>query len=131
MSAPEPGLVQGPLLLVLLAAAIAFIVVATSRWKVHPFLVLIASAYGITLASGLPLVTIEAEVRKGFGGIISYIGLIIVFGTLIGTVLEKSGAAITLAEAILRWLGKRYPALAMALIGYIVSIPVFCDSQGY
>ena len=121
---------QGPYLIVLLVSAIAFVVIATSRWKLHPFIVLIVAAYGVALLSGLPLLEVEVMVRQGFGGIVSYIGLIIVFGTLIGTLLEKSGAAITLAETVLRLFGKRFPGLALSLIGYIVSIPVFCDS-GY
>jgi GntP family gluconate:H+ symporter len=49
-------------------------------------------------------------------------------GTIIGVILEKSNAAIKLAEIVLKVVGKRYPALAMSIIGYIVSIPVFCDS---
>jgi GntP family gluconate:H+ symporter len=53
---------------------------------------------------------------------------VIVLGTIIGTILEKSNAAIKLAEIVLRLVGRRFPGLAMSLIGYIVSIPVFCDS---
>jgi gluconate:H+ symporter, GntP family len=58
----------------------------------------------------------------------AYIGIVIVLGTIIGTVLEKSNAAIKLAELVLKLVGKRFPALVMSIIGYIVSIPVFCDS---
>lgn len=121
-------MMQGPGLLVLLLLATGFIVVATSRWKVHPFIVLLAAAYGMAFASGIPVLDVEALVREGFARLMLSIGLIIIVGTLIGTLLEKTGAAITLAEAVLKYLGKRYPALAMSIIGYIVSIPVFCDS---
>ena len=58
------------------------------------------------------------------------IGLVIVAGTIIGVILEKSGAAFRMAEVVLRVLGDKRPQLAMSVIGYIVSIPVFCDS-GY
>ena len=119
---------QGASLLIVLLAAVAFVVIATSRWKVHPFIVLIVAAYGTALASGLPPLEVEALVREGFGSLMRHIGLIIIFGTLIGTLLEKTGAAITLAEAVLACVGKRFPGLAMSIIGYIVSIPVFCDS---
>ena len=54
----------------------------------------------------------------------------LIFGTIIGVILEKSGAALTMAETIIRLLGQRFPTLTMSLIGYLVSIPVFCDS-GY
>ncbi|WP_200854397.1 GntP family permease, partial [Klebsiella pneumoniae] len=49
-------------------------------------------------------------------------------GTIIGVILEKSGAAITMADTVIKLLGERFPTLTMSIIGYIVSIPVFCDS---
>ena len=49
-------------------------------------------------------------------------------GTIIGVILERSGAAITMAESVIRLLGERFPTLTMSIIGYLVSIPVFCDS---
>ena len=63
-----------------------------------------------------------------FGGLMTSIGLVIVFGTIIGTILEKDGAALRMAEVVLRIVGPKRPQLAMSMIGFIVSIPVFCDS---
>jgi len=123
-------MVQGPLLIVILVAAIAFIVLATTKLKLHPFIALLVAAYGIGLSARMPLLEIDETVARGFGGILAYIGIVIILGTIIGTILEKSGAAITMAESILKVVGPKRPALAMSLVGYIVSIPVFCDS-GY
>ena len=113
---------------IIFVATIGFIIVSTTRWHLHPFLALIFAAYGIGIATGVPLLELGETIRTGFGNILGYIGLVILFGTLIGTILEKSNAAITMANTIQQKLGKRHPALAMTLIGYIVSIPVFCDS---
>ncbi|MBS4175503.1 GntP family permease, partial [Bacillus sp. FJAT-49736] len=77
---------------------------------------------------GMPLTKIVENINGGFGGLMTSIGLVIVFGTIIGTILEKSGAALRMAEVVLRVVGPKRPQLAMSLIGYIVSIPVFCDS---
>lgn len=33
-----------------------------------------------------------------------------------------------MAESVIRLLGERFPTLTMSIIGYLVSIPVFCDS---
>lgn len=46
-------------------------------------------------------------------------------GTIIGVILEKSGAAITMADSVIKCLGQRFPTLTMSIIGYLVSIPVF------
>ena len=115
-------------LVLILIGVIAFIVLATSRFKLHPFLTLILAAFIAAFAYGLPSSTIAKTITSGFGGILGYIGLVIVLGTIIGTILEKSGAAITMANCVIRLLGKRFPTLTMSLIGYLVSIPVFCDS---
>lgn len=115
-------------LVLILVAVIVFIVLATSKYKLHPFLTLILAAFIAAFAYGLPSSTIAKTITSGFGGILGYIGLVIVLGTIIGTILEKSGAAITMANVVVKLLGNRFPTLTMSIIGYIVSIPVFCDS---
>ncbi|NKF51818.1 GntP family permease [Shewanella sp. WXL01] len=115
-------------MLLILIAVIAFIVIATAKFKLHPFLTLILASFLAAFAYGLPSADIAKTITSGFGGILGYIGLVIVLGTIIGTILEKSGAAITMADVVIKLLGKRFPTLTMSIIGYIVSIPVFCDS---
>ncbi|TRY24154.1 GntP family permease [Brevibacillus sp. LEMMJ03] len=137
----SPAVIQlGPIILLLLLLSILFIIYATAKWKLHPFLSIISSTYLFALATNLvgslsgvekPIIAdIGKEIAGGFGGIITSIGLVIIFGTMIGKILENSGAAVKMAEVVLRILGDRHPALAMTIIGWIVSIPVFCDS-GY
>ncbi len=121
-------MVEGPMLLVILILSIVFIVVATAKLKLHPFLALLIASYGVAFASGMEVLEIGATIRSGFGEILTYIGIVIILGTIIGKILEKSGAAIVMADTVLKIVGEKRPGLAMSLIGYIVSIPVFCDS---
>lgn len=115
-------------LIAILLAVIVFIVLATAKYKLHPFLALLIAAFVAAFAYGMPLDSIAKTITAGFGGILGYIGLVIVLGTIIGGILEKSGAAITMADVVIKCLGERFPTLTMSIIGYIVSIPVFCDS---
>lgn len=115
-------------LVLILIGVIAFIVIATSKFKLHPFLTLILAAFIAAFAYGLPSGEIAKTITTGFGNILGCIGLVIVLGTIIGIILEKSGAAITMADVVIKVLGKRFPTLTMSIIGYLVSIPVFCDS---
>jgi len=115
-------------LLLILAALIAFIVFATAKLKLHPFIALILAAYLAGFAYGIPVTDIAKTIQNGFGGILGYIGLVIVLGTIIGVILEKSGAAIVMADAMIKLFGERFPHLTMSTVGYFVSIPVFCDS---
>lgn len=117
-------------LVLTLVALIAFIVLSTTRLKLHPFLALLAAALIAGFAYQLPHQDIIKTIATGFGGILGNIGIVIVLGTIIGVILERSGAAITMAETVIKLLGERFPTLTMSIIGYLVSIPVFCDS-GY
>ncbi|WP_058368792.1 GntP family permease [Psychrobacter sp. ENNN9_III] len=111
-----------------LVLTILFIIFATAKLKWHPFLVLILSAFLVALFYQVPLDTVAKTISDGFGGILGYIGLVIVFGTIIGLILEKTGAAIVMAETVINFLGPRFPTLTMSIVGAVVSIPVFCDS---
>lgn len=111
-----------------LVLTILFIIFATAKLKWHPFLVLILSAFLVALFYQVPLDSVAKTIADGFGGILGYIGLVIVFGTIIGLILEKTGAAIVMAETVINLLGPRFPTLTMSIVGAVVSIPVFCDS---
>ena len=119
---------SGYLLLIYFLIAIALIIVAGARWKIHPFLVLIGVSMLLALACGISPERLPAVIGTGFSSIFASIGLVIIFGTAIGMILEKSGGAVKLADIVLKAVGRRHPQLAMLLLGWILSIPVFCDS---
>ncbi|MBE3068741.1 MAG: GntP family permease [Planctomycetes bacterium] len=111
-----------------LAACIVFIVAATTWLKIHPFLALLMAAFGYGVLSGMPLAEVVNSVNDGFGKTMGSIGVVIIAGTIIGVFLENSGGASRLARAVLGLTGERHSTLGMGIIGYIVSLPVFCDS---
>ena len=115
-------------LVFVLFVLIALIVFATAKLKLNPFITLLLAAFIAAFAYGLPLRDIETTIRGGFGSIMGNIGLVIVLGTVIGVILERSGAAITMAQTIIKVFGQRFPTLTMTSVGFLVSIPVFCDS---
>jgi GntP family gluconate:H+ symporter len=116
------------ILFIVLLISVLFIILGTTKLKLHPFIVLILAAYFAGASGGLPLEKLASTIATGFGNIMATIGIVIILGTIIGSILEKSNASIKLAEMVLKVVGPRYPALAMSIVGYIVSIPVFCDS---
>ena len=116
-------------LIILLFLAISFIIVTTTKFKWHPFLSLLIAALGFGALSGtMTLEEVVKSVNTGFGNTIGFIGIVILAGSIIGTFLEKSGAAYTLATSALKITGEKNVPLALSIIGYIISIPVFCDS---
>jgi gluconate:H+ symporter, GntP family len=121
-------MVEGPLLLIILIASVIFIVIATSTLRLHPFLVLLLAAIGVGISTRLPIHEIMNALTSGFGNTLANIGIVIIAGTIIGVLLEKTGASLSMANMILRLVGKDRSPLAISVTGYIVGIPIFCDS---
>ena len=111
-----------------LLAALAFIIYGTSKLKWPAFLVLLLASLFLALATGVDPQEIGSLLSAGFGKTVNSIGLLIVFGSIIGVALEQSGATKKIAVAMLSRLSFLPLPYTVAIIGYLVSIPVFCDS---
>lgn len=114
-------------LLVLLS--IVLIVLLTSVTKLNAFASLFIVSLLLAVAT-LPHKGVVEILKQGFGGTITSIGFLIIFGAIIAVVLEKSGGALSIAGYILARAGKSRGATAMGITGYLVGLPIFCDS-GY
>jgi len=123
-------MLQGFPLLLLIAFAILFIVLMGTKFKVNPFIVLLLAALMTGIFSGMPILEIANTANEGFGNMMKKIGLVVVLGTLIGTILEKSGSILRIAQFILQLFGEKRPIAAITVIGAVIGIPIFCDS-GY
>ncbi|NJM26051.1 MAG: GntP family permease, partial [Bacteroidia bacterium] len=116
------------LILGILLLAVVFIVVSSSRWHWHPLLSLLTASIGVGLAAGIPARMVLEEIIKGFGSVIGSIGIVVVLGSIVGVLLERSGAIQQLGAWMLARLGKRRPSLMLTVLGTLLGIPVFCDS---
>ena len=107
---------------------IVWIVIGITKLKLHPFLVLITGCLFLAFSLQLPFKIIPQVFAEGFGKTFKSIGLLVLYGTIIGVVLEKTKATHSIANALLKSLYKLPLPFAVSCIGYVVSIPVFCDS---
>ena len=119
---------SGVALIICFAIAVVVMIFLISKVGVHPFLALMLISLALAIVAGIPLAKIPAIIGDGFSGTFKSIGIVIIFGALIGTVLEKTGAALKLADMVVNVVGQKRPELAMLIMGWIVGIPVFCDS---
>src|SRR5690348_10626376 len=115
---------------VCLTAGVALIVWLTARCRVPAFFALLMASFVVGLGAQLPVPEIIDAMKEGFGSIMKSLGLIIVLGTALGTLLEHTGGTRVMAAFILRKVGERHAALAISLTGFLVGLPIFCDS-GY
>jgi GntP family gluconate:H+ symporter len=116
------------LTLVVLLLVLAVILLAIIRYEIHPFLALFGGAIGYGLLVGMDFQLILKSITEGFGGVMGNVGLLILFGVILGTFLEKTGGAMVIAEKVLSWVGKKSINLSLMLSGWALSIPVFVDS---
>ena len=116
------------LTLVVLLLVLVVILLAIIRYEIHPFLALFGGAIGYGLLVGMDFPLILKSITEGFGGVMGNIGLLILFGVILGTFLEKTGGALVIAEKVLSWLGEKSITLSLMLSGWALSIPVFVDS---
>ncbi|WP_341544178.1 GntP family permease [Mannheimia haemolytica] len=119
---------SGIALILIFLVAIIIMIYMIAKWKVHPFLALMSISIALALVAGLPLAKIPTIVGEGFSNTFKSIGIVIIFGAIIGTILEKTGAALKLADMVVKVVGQKRPELAMLIMGWVVGIPVFCDS---
>ena len=132
---------SGERMLIGLAIGIAVLIFLVLKTKIQAFLALIISTVVVGVIGGMPLTNITIEVdgvektfgivnsiTSGFGGTLGSIGIIIGFGVMMGQISEVTGAAKRMAHTFLKLFGKKREEEALALTGFLVSIPIFCDS---
>ena len=114
--------------IIALVLGVLALILLTVKLKVHPFFSLILASFVFAVVSGMGIENMLEAFTAGVGSTVADIGIVIALGTITGALLEKSGAAETMARTILKITGKKHAALGLAVTGYFVSIPVFCDS---
>lgn len=129
---------SGERMLIGLAIGIIVLIFLVLKTKVQAFLALIICTVIVGIVGGMPLVNITLEdgktfgiinsITTGFGGTLGSIGIIIGFGVMMGQIFEITGAAQRMAHTFLKLFGKKKEEEALALTGFLVSIPIFCDS---
>lgn len=129
---------MNPVLAMLIGIVVMMVLIICTR--LHPFPAMIVSAIFIAILSGNALLVgtgneggnllsvAVSTVTGGFGSTMTSIGIVIGFGTIMGIFMEKSGAAKRMALTILKLVGVKNADVVLGLTGFVVSIPVFCDS---
>ena len=84
--------------LVIILVVLVFIILAIAKFKIHPFIILLLAAVMVGFLIGLEPQEILGTISQGFGNTLSSIGIIIAFGAIIGTFLEKSGGTKKIAR---------------------------------
>lgn len=117
-----------PVPIIGLIIAVAVLIFLVMRTKVHALIAMLIAASIAGIIGGLSMDKTVSVISQGFGSTLGSIGIVIGLGVMMGRILEVSGAGEQIAFSLIRWLGQRKEEWAMAVTGYIVSIPIFVDS---
>ncbi|WP_026701586.1 GntP family permease [Salibacterium aidingense] len=120
--------VSGAQMIIGLILGIFVLIALVLKTKIHAFVALLIAASITGIVGGMAPPDVIGAITFGFGDTLSTIGIVIGLGVMMGRVLEVSGAAERMAYTFIKWLGKKKEEWAMAIAGYVVSIPIFVDS---
>jgi len=126
-------------LIIVFIILIIVMIIMMSKFNVHAFLAMLLISLVLGIIAGIPLFDVRGAdgavkigmtnvIQTGFANTLRSIGLVIILGALIGMVLEATGAAFKIADTVIKVVGQKRPVLGIMLMGWIVSLPVFCDS---
>ena len=111
----------------ILITILIVLILAVSKWKVHPFIALLLAALSLGLCMGMGGAKTVEVLLQGFSNTLKWIAVVVILGAFIGEVLRETGGALRISNAVVKWVGEKRIPWAMGITGYLVSIPVFVD----
>ncbi|HYK55409.1 MAG TPA: SLC13 family permease, partial [Flavisolibacter sp.] len=108
--------------------ALLSLVILIAGFKINPFLAFLVVCVLAGLALGIPLTKVTQSVEKGIGDILGANVIIIVLGAMLGKLIAETGAAQQIASTIMQKVGIKNIHWALALVGFIIGIPLFYNT---
>ena len=116
-------------LLGIAAGAVLLILVLIVKFRIHALLTLILVSLTTAVATGLPMNHIVNDVLvKNFGGTLGSVALLVGLGAMLGRLVETSGGAQSLADALVRAFGEKRAPFALGVASLIFGFPIFLDA---
>jgi len=116
-----------PIRLAVVVVAILGLIVLITKFRVHPFIALILASWFLGIACGLPLQEVIKHFEKGFGDVLSFVGIVIGLGAMLGGILVSSGGADILANDLIALGGKKWIPWTMFLASLLIGLPLFFE----
>lgn len=107
--------------------ALVLLIVLITRVKLHPFLALIVTSAFLGCAAGLAPTAVIKSFEKGFGSILSSVGLVVGLGTMLGGLLLESGGADRIANTFISVGSKRWIPAAICAASLLIGLPHLFD----
>lgn len=112
-----------PLITIALGILVLLLLIIVLRF--NAFIALIIVSLGIGVALGMPITDVIESIKKGVGGTLGYLALILGFGAMLGALIAESGAAQNITTQLIDKFGIKNIHWAVILTGFIVGVPMF------
>lgn len=123
----EQTLSAGPLLSIA-AAGILLILVLIIKFKLHAFVTLVLVSVLTAVAAGIPTGSLYDVVMGGFRSTLGDVGILVGLGAMLGKLIEHSGGAQALADAMINRFGEKRAPLALGIASLFLGFPMFFDA---
>ena len=117
-----------PALLAIAAGAILLLLLLIIKWRIHAFVALVVISLLTAVATGIPVAAIVPTLTGGFGGTLATVALLVGLGAMLGRMLETSGGAEVLTNALIGKFGEKRAPLALSLASLLFGFPIFFDA---
>ena len=124
-------MLDGSILLLAFAVLLVLMMLLLTKLKLHAFLALLFVTISLGLIAGLNPSDVINYTIDGAGKALGYVAFIVLFATIIGEILNETGSAFAISNSIKRLVGSSRGALAIALAGFLVAVPVFCNDTAF
>ncbi len=115
--------------LIVLAASIVILLLLMTRLKLNAFIALLLTSFLAGILNGMAPDATVKSILKGLGETLGSLVLILVFGAMLGKLIEESGAAHTISYALTRLLGKNRIQLSVLITGFLVGLPMMYSAS--
>ena len=109
------------------AGTVVLLLVLIAKVRLHPALALIAAAFSLGLASGMPIAQVPLSFTTGVGNLMGHIAIVLGLGAILGGLLARSGGANALGNFLVDHCGEKGLPWAMLALGILVGMPVFFE----
>ncbi len=114
-------------LLLAVFAGIVVLLFLIIRLKIQAFTALLISSIVVGLVAGMQPSDILETIKKGMGGTLGFVAVVVGLGAIFGAILEHSGGASALATFLMAKFGEKRASWALMIAGFLIAIPVFFD----
>lgn len=115
-------------LLAIAAGAIVLLLVLIIQFRVHAFIALVLVSLATAFVAGLPAGEVLDVLTGGFGSTLASVALLVGFGAMLGRLVEVSGGAQTLSDALIAKFGEDRAPLALGIASLVFGFPIFFDA---